>query len=138
MSYARWNESFDEDGRKRKSDVYVINGDTCFCHGTPQAVTPCDPISNEMPDSVISLIGHLMAHMEAGHAVPPRALDRLWIELLEFGVTVECLRCGKSLPPTATVYPVQTEFMRNAPANAPDRAYLCQRCFMEFVGEIPL
>lgn len=135
MSYARWNEEFFELGKRRKSDVYVINGDTCFCKGGPEEVES-DPIPSGFPAAYVGMIAHLMAHLSAGHAVPPRALDRLWIELLESGVTVECIRCEKTLPPRATAYAVDTKFLRDPPGNAPDRTYLCARCYVKHIESL--
>ena len=61
MSYARWGDD---------SDVYVINGDTCFCGPKPFH-----------SKTLRGLRRHLEAHVRRGDKVPARAFARIDREL---------------------------------------------------------
>lgn len=70
MSYCRMN---------KRSDVYVYMGSTglvcCGCLLVPPAWY--------LTDSHLTMIKHLLWHMEEGHKVPKRAIDRLLKEYYE-------------------------------------------------------
>lgn len=84
MSYCRFNEPFIEN---RHSTVYVLGCvglplgrdlECCACRRYPENQWPLGLSHSEM-------IAHLMGHLELGDAVPPDAINRLWIELLQYG-----------------------------------------------------
>lgn len=70
MSYARWGE----DG----SNVYVFGtGDEIVCMQCTLDPDPGGSFSTRQPGEMLA---HLKRHREAGHIVPERAFERLFLE----------------------------------------------------------